>query len=303
MEGEKIKPLVIGKSRKPRCFKGVKLQDYEVSWFFNKKAWMTREIMSEWLTELNNEMRKEKRNILLFLDNATSHPEAILSNVTLRFLPPNTTAECQPLDQGIIKNFKHFYRELIMKRLLSNIESSSSPESLEKSISILDAITWIIAAWLKVKKSTIENCFAKAGFSVENYNDDSFDAEDDIPLRQLIFPDLLGQPVDLAVYATIDENLDTEDGDINIEHITHETDILSDEDELENELELEELESEIPDYKAGHRELKKLEKFAYRLKDGYALQYISKLKVHFEDKIVSDRNVRQTTVEEFFKHV
>jgi hypothetical protein len=69
--------------------------------------------------------------ILLFLDNATSHPEVILSNVTLRFLPPNTTAECQPLDQGIIKKFKHFYRELIMKRLLSNIDSSSSLESLE----------------------------------------------------------------------------------------------------------------------------------------------------------------------------
>jgi hypothetical protein len=33
----------------------------------------------------------------------------------------------------------NFYRELIMKRLLSNIDTSTSPEILEKSIPTLDA--------------------------------------------------------------------------------------------------------------------------------------------------------------------
>ena len=38
--GEKVKPLVIGKARQPRCFKKVKTPA-TVTWASNKKAWMT----------------------------------------------------------------------------------------------------------------------------------------------------------------------------------------------------------------------------------------------------------------------
>ena len=39
--GEKLKPLVIGKSRKPHCFRNVNVQTLPVTWRYNKKAWMT----------------------------------------------------------------------------------------------------------------------------------------------------------------------------------------------------------------------------------------------------------------------
>lgn len=52
MDGsEKLTPLMIGKSAKPRCFKKIKslLMHYRA----NKKAWMTSTLFSEWLNTLN----------------------------------------------------------------------------------------------------------------------------------------------------------------------------------------------------------------------------------------------------------
>ncbi|GFT75932.1 tigger transposable element-derived protein 6 [Trichonephila clavipes] len=98
---EKITPLVIAKSTKPRCFKGI--NSFPTKYRSNKKAWMTTELFNEWLVSLNSDMKREKRHILLFLDNCTVHNNVLpLSNVKLRIFPPNSTSKLQPLDQGII---------------------------------------------------------------------------------------------------------------------------------------------------------------------------------------------------------
>lgn len=102
MNGEKETPLVIGKSKNPRCFKGAHIDKLPLEWVSNKKAWMTTEIMMSWLKNFDRKMKKQNRKVLLFLDNATSHPKIQLENVRIVFLPPNTTSHCQPLDQGII---------------------------------------------------------------------------------------------------------------------------------------------------------------------------------------------------------
>ncbi|CAB0031069.1 unnamed protein product [Trichogramma brassicae] len=65
-------------------------------------------------------MRDAKRKVILFMDNAGPHPDNMqLTNVKIIFLPPNTTSVSQPLDQGIIKNFKNFkgLRNLVFLRL------------------------------------------------------------------------------------------------------------------------------------------------------------------------------------------
>ncbi|KFD51299.1 hypothetical protein M513_07899 [Trichuris suis] len=44
------------------------------------------------------------------LDNCPVHPQVNhLTNVELKFLPPNITSKIQTLDQGIIKTFKMYY--------------------------------------------------------------------------------------------------------------------------------------------------------------------------------------------------
>lgn len=56
MCGEKVKPLLIAKSRNPRCFKKIKPETLPVSYYFNKKSWMNSEIMEAWLKGLDSKM-------------------------------------------------------------------------------------------------------------------------------------------------------------------------------------------------------------------------------------------------------
>ncbi|GBM84948.1 Tigger transposable element-derived protein 4 [Araneus ventricosus] len=57
-------PVVIGKAKKPRCFKNIDVRKLSVSWKSNKKAWIITDIMSDWLVELDkkNEKTKEKNH-------------------------------------------------------------------------------------------------------------------------------------------------------------------------------------------------------------------------------------------------
>ena len=111
MCGEKIRPLVIGKSKQPRCFNKIRTETLPVDYYYNSKAWMNSSIMEDWLKKLNRKMRAQKRKFLLFLDNAPSHPEIQLSNIELKFLPPNTTSKTQPMDMGIIQATKLKFRK------------------------------------------------------------------------------------------------------------------------------------------------------------------------------------------------
>ncbi|XP_057334362.1 tigger transposable element-derived protein 4-like [Microplitis mediator] len=157
---EKLKPLVIGKSKKPRCFSGCKSLplDYEA----NTKAWMTSEIFNEWLLKIDKKMIKDKRNILLFIDNCTAHNVIPpLKAIKVKFLPPNTTSKLQPLDQGIIKNFKSYYRKEVVRKLIGDMEQhSNSP------ITVLQAMRMADKAWRSVSARTISNCFNSCGFSM-----------------------------------------------------------------------------------------------------------------------------------------
>ena len=63
--------------------------------------------------------------IVLLLDNAGCHPHDIegkYSNIKVIWLPANTTSKLQPLDLGIIQNFKTYYRKLLLKYVLSKID-------------------------------------------------------------------------------------------------------------------------------------------------------------------------------------
>lgn len=156
--GEKIQPMIIGKFNNPRCFKNRDISSFNYA--ANKKAWMTSSLFIRYLNEWDSRLRMKNRKILLALDNCSAHPDInqTLTNIKLCFLPPNTTSVLQPLDQGIIKNFKVHYREILLTKKLMTID-----ENKNFHLTILDAIEYIKRAWDSVTQLTIANCFKHSG--------------------------------------------------------------------------------------------------------------------------------------------
>ncbi|CAF3999186.1 unnamed protein product [Rotaria sordida] len=160
---EKLKPVVIGKYAKPRCFKNIDIKKLPVQWFSNRSAWMNSRIFTQWLEDLDLCMRKQKRHILMFLDNAPVHPQDIqLENIKLKFFPANTTAIIQPMDQGIIRAFKAYYRRYLVKHIIANATVATTADDI--NVTALDAVYWIDSAWSAVTETSIRNTFRSAGF-------------------------------------------------------------------------------------------------------------------------------------------
>jgi len=95
------------------------------------------------------------------------------SNVKLVFLPPNTTVGTQPLDSGIIRNFKVKYRKMLPEFLLSHKNVIALANAMKK-VNAGDVVDWVSQSWDQVATSTIKNCFRKPGL-----NKDAAEPEED----------------------------------------------------------------------------------------------------------------------------
>lgn len=155
---EKLPLLVIGKSKNPRCFKGVK--SLPVWYEANSKAWITQNLFEQYLRKLDRRYEQQNRKVLMFVDNCGAHGHIDnLKAITVEFLPPNTTSVLQPMDQGVIKNLKVHYRSRLLNRMLLCVDSNKN-----YVVDVLTAISMLSDAWKSVTHETIHNCFRQAGF-------------------------------------------------------------------------------------------------------------------------------------------
>ena len=166
--GGKQCPILIGSSKKPRCF--VRLRDpscpYGAQYFNNEKAWMTTGIMTRILNGLNNRLKNVERNVILFLDNAPCNTASLVdmfSNVKVTFLPKNTTSRTQPLDAGVIKAWIAYYRKKLLRHIISQVDSQKNVSDIVKSINLLMAIKWMVESWNDVKPEVKTKCFRHVG--------------------------------------------------------------------------------------------------------------------------------------------
>ena len=126
-----------------------------VSYTHSAKAWMNKRIWDAWLNNLNADMKRQKRKILLAVDNYSAHnTETAYSNLRIEYLPANTTSRCQPMDQGCILSFKSKFR----RRLANMLLDVKSPQD----ISLLHAIMMASQSWSQVEPQLIRNVFNKA---------------------------------------------------------------------------------------------------------------------------------------------
>ncbi|KAG6610291.1 CENP-b protein 1 [Phytophthora cinnamomi] len=115
--------------------------------------------------DLDESMGEATREILLLLDNAPVHipPEDTVANVEVEFLPPNTTAAIQPMDQGVIAWIKRRVLQDCGEEAVWRLCCELDPFVVETS----DAVTWCSNAWNALDADTIKSCWRHAGLYVE----------------------------------------------------------------------------------------------------------------------------------------
>ena len=127
---------------------------------------MTTDLFKENVSKLEIQFSQQEREVLFVIDNCPAHPVIDnLKSIEIVRLPKNTTAKTQPMDAGVIKQFKGNYRRLLSRKRIHSFDMK-----IEFSVNILDAINFIHAAWPQIIPSHISNCFRHAGFRKMNSN-------------------------------------------------------------------------------------------------------------------------------------
>ena len=125
----KLKPVLIGKSAKPRCFKSVNMDALPVIYKSQRNTWINSEIFAEWFSKefvpavkrhqcLQN-IRSSKA--LLLIDNCSARPDELSRRdgyVKCMFLPPNTTSLIQPMDQGVLQAMTNRYKRKLLQKVI-----------------------------------------------------------------------------------------------------------------------------------------------------------------------------------------
>ena len=127
----------------------------------------------DWIKALDKRMRSQGRNVIMLLDNATSHPNILqLTNMQICFLPKNTKSVLQPLDQGILQNMKMLYRKRLVRSVLSKIgdEETVSAEPVSKGVTALNSINLVSGG--HNTKLCREVCFVDAGIPLTRQHEE-----------------------------------------------------------------------------------------------------------------------------------
>ncbi|NXE44134.1 TIGD3 protein, partial [Ptilorrhoa leucosticta] len=153
---EKVPLRAVGDSPRPRCLRGVNLEQMPWSYRAGSLAGLTAPLFAEWLREFNEGMRRQGKSVLLLLAKHEAHPYLQLSNVRMVFVPP-AAALAQPLDRGIASDLKGHYRRRLLRWLPAE-RGAGQP-------SLLDVLHMLAQAWGDVHPGLIASCFRAAGFT------------------------------------------------------------------------------------------------------------------------------------------
>lgn len=158
----KLMPFVIGKFKNPRALKNI--NHLPVIYDAQPNAWMDCGLFKKWF--FHNFVPSVKDNFdklklpkdskaVLILDNCRAHPAASelkSGNIFCTYLPANVTPLIQPMDQGVIQNFKCKYRGMFVQKLLN---SDCSVKDFQRQFTVKDAIFTTAIAWSDVKSETL----------------------------------------------------------------------------------------------------------------------------------------------------
>lgn len=167
----KLPLVLVGKYPKPRAIKNLSL--LPVSYKHQISSYITGRTFTEWF---NNELfpavteflvsRGLATRAVVFMDNclALTH-ELAKEDIRVEFLPPNTTALIQPLEQGWMRNLKVSYRQQLMKFLMNNLSVGVSLDDAMKNLTIREVIFWIANSWSRLSDAMIMKSWKPVSFA------------------------------------------------------------------------------------------------------------------------------------------
>lgn len=222
----KLRPLIIGKSKKPRAFKNVNINCLPVMYTNQRSAWMDCTIFKDWffkefvpVVEATLKKKNLPRKAILLIDNAPSHPditELSSGDIKAYFFPPNVTSLIQPLDQGVLETLKRNYRKKLLQFLIQNLDEGNTVTEALKKITVKDAVIWSSMAWDEVKKSTLQKSWRKL-FGIEKESDESAKLQEVSELVELANELPVGNPIepnDIEEWLNADQQLELTDNNI-----------------------------------------------------------------------------------------
>ncbi|XP_036088449.1 tigger transposable element-derived protein 1 isoform X3 [Rousettus aegyptiacus] len=169
----KLKPLLVYPSENPRALKGCSKASLPVVWRSNRNDWLTPSIFQEWFIgcfcpaiESYCASHGLPHRALLLLDGAPCHPAhlgSLSAHVRVEFLPKNTSALIQPMNQGIIAAFKAHYLRLTLSQLVQETAGEDRPSMREfwRSYTVMTAVDNIAQAWAELQPTTMNSAWRK----------------------------------------------------------------------------------------------------------------------------------------------
>ncbi|KAJ5549675.1 hypothetical protein N7461_004373 [Penicillium sp. DV-2018c] len=143
---EKLHPWFIGTAQKPRAVvaAGVNISNLNFRWKSNTKSCMVTKFF-EWLRWFDQKM--VNRKVVLLMDNFSVRESAVrainaswqLQNTSIIWLPANSTSRFQPLDQGIIRTWKAYWKRKWIGFMVDEFDNGQDPI---KSMNVLKALQW-----------------------------------------------------------------------------------------------------------------------------------------------------------------
>ena len=125
VDGSKVLLAVVGKPKKPMCFRVQTRNGHPPIPYTNQSnAWFDQEITIWWIRVVlwpYHLKTHGDRACVLLLDNCCAHKvdtARLRSNLHILFLPPNVTNTRQPADMGMIASLKVGYKTKMLSTLL-----------------------------------------------------------------------------------------------------------------------------------------------------------------------------------------
>lgn len=166
------KPMVVYRTQNPKALREKNKHHLPVFWKSNRHAKISDSLFSDWfhncfVHEVTRYLAEKNLDfkVLLILDDSACHTEHLQfahPNVEVLFMPPNTSSQLQPLQNGIMHIFKAHYTRHIFQHILTAIKQNYDTAHVTKvwdEYNIADCVRNIKQSLEDMKPVRIRACW------------------------------------------------------------------------------------------------------------------------------------------------